>query len=138
MWLCVCRFGGGGLVRRRAFIATSGTCHCHSPPAGLGTAAMTTTGQPSSHVPVSSGWARVHLRQLTQTAWMFFFARVPILIMFTSFVCQCRQGQTTIMQLVCLHSDLPVCNISFLPTQALSEHCLFIRTPRGVPAQAAA
>lgn len=41
------------------------------------------------------------------------------------------------MRLV-LHSDLPVCYISVLPAQALTEHCLFTHSPQGVRAQAAA
>lgn len=82
-----------------------------------------TPNPPPVSLPSPFGLVRVHLRQLTWMLSMFMY--VLILIMFSSFIGQARRWWTTIIQLVLL-SDLPVCHISVLPTQALNEHCLSI------------
>lgn len=67
---------------------TSAECRRHPVPAGLCTAVVTATGQPSSRVPASassSGWEWVHVCQLPQIMCMFIY--VLVLMMFASFKC---------------------------------------------------
>lgn len=70
-----------------------------------------------------------------QLTWMLcMLMYVSILIMLNSFMCQARCMWTTMIQLV-LHFDS---RLLCFCTQAFTKHCLFIHSPQGVPAQAAA